>query len=451
MNITLEELDGLERRMSFAIPAQRIYAEVKRRLRDCAGRAQLDGFRPGRAPLAVVERQFGPQLRQEVIGDLLTEAFHEAAREARLQPVGVPVIELRETMLAAPADAPEPTFVATFEVYPDFALVPPETLKIERQVVDIAETDVDAMLEALRRLHLEWLPTDRPAQRGDRVLFDLQGHMDHEPLREIRRIPLVLGAKVQGGAFGAGVQDEFARQIEGARAGEFVDLLIGFPADYEKDHLAGREVRFTLHLGSVEEPRLPALDDAFARKLGHADGLAALRAETRATMEAEALANCHALVKQRVLETLREAHPIPLPKSRVEAETQRLLEEARAQLRAEGRQEEEDGELVALLVGDRARHHVALGLILARIVAEHGLKAEPEALDGLVATIAAECADPAEAAARLRGNAGMMAELESALLEDRVVDWVLERAQVVDVPVSFGEFIRAWRPEPSPA
>jgi trigger factor len=444
--VSIEPLSGLERRMNFAIPAERIYDAVQRRLGEIARQVKLDGFRQGRAPLAVVERQFGQEVRQEVIGGLLLGAFHEAAQDAGLKLAGSPAIEWRSAPEAPEASPEGPEFVATFEVYPEFELAPVEALRIERPVVDIGEEDVDRMLEALRRLRLEWEPVERPAQEGDRVMVDLKGYFDDEPLREIRRIPFVLGVPVKGGAFGAGVQNEFARQLAGLRAGECVDLEIGFPDDYEKGHLAGQNVRFTIHACSVEAPRLPELDDALADKLSVEGGLAALRAQTRASMEDEAQTASRALVKQRVLAALLAANPILLPKVRVESESRRLAEQVRERMLADGFKEA-DIEIAALLAEDRAKQHVALGLILAKIVAEQNLPVDQAALARAVSDIAAQTGDGVSAEEWLQRNPGILAELESVLMEDQVVDWVLARAQVVDLPHSFAAFMRDWKPE----
>lgn len=438
MRIHIDELDGLWRRLEFAIPAQRIYEAVWQRLTALARTVKLDGFRQGKAPLAVVERQFGQEIRQEVIGELLVEVFQEITEQAHLRPASVPDIAWKSPEATLPD---EPEFSAVFEVYPEFSLVPVTTLRLERPVVAITAADVTRMLDAMRRLHLEWVAVARPAEHGDRVLVDIQGYMDDEALREIRRIPFVLGEPVMGGAFGKAVQNEFARQLLGAAPGDYLELEIGFPEAYEKPHLAGATMHFTLHICSVEAPNLPELNDDFAKKLKHPGGLAALWAETQASMTREAEEACWHLVRQRVKAALLAAHDFPLPHAQVAREAEKLLAQVRTRMLADGFTDA-DVEIASFLVEDRARRQVAWQLILQKLVAEQGLESDPAQVRRIVADIAAEYGQAAQVDAWYREHPDAAAELEIAALEERVVNWVLARAEVVEVPVAFTELMR---------
>lgn len=440
MQVTIESLSGLQRRMTFGIPEQRIYDAVQTRVRELARHVKLDGFRKGKVPLAVVDLKLGPQVRQEVIGDLLLSTFYEAAAQEKLKLASQPHITLKPPLSESAEAAPE--FTAVFEVYPEFELAPVAAIHIERPVVQMEAADVDGMLAALQRLHLEWVAVERPAQTGDRVLVDLQGYMDDEPLREIRQIPFILGRPAQGEAFGSIVQDEFARQIEGVEPGKFVDMDIGFPEEYPKAYLAGQTVRFTLHLRSVEEPRLPALDDAFALKLGVTEGggIDALREQTRAMMEEEVRQAERDSLKSQVLDALLAQNPLELPKARVEAEAAQMLEAIRTRMKADGLKDEEV-EIAALLIEAQARRRIALGLILAKIVRENALSVPKESLDAILQTLAPGEGGP-EAAEWQSQREERLAEVESAVLEDMVVDWVLEKASVVDKPTRFADFMQ---------
>jgi len=434
MHVIIESLEGLERRMVFGIPEQRIYDAVQQRIRELAGHVRLNGFRQGKVPVAVVDKQLGPQVRQEVIGDLLLASFYEAAAKEKLKLASRPQIAWKPAEPEAP-----PEFEAVFEVYPEFELAPVEAIRIERPIAEVGETDVDAMLAALQRLHLAWHPVDRPARIGDRLIVDMQGHMDDEPLREIRQIPFILGQPAQAEIFGRLVQDEFLRQLEGVSPGHFVDMEIGFPEEYPKDHLAGQNVRFTLHLRSVAEPRLPDLDDALAEKLGINGGLNALRGQTRSLMAEALRQGQRESVKAQVMDALLAANPLELPKARVESESARMLEAVKARMKADGL-DEQDAEIAALLVEEQARRRIGLGLILAKLVRDHGLNVPKESLEAMLAQLAV--GQPEEAQTWLRQDIDWVAELESSALEEQLVDWVLERAEVVDKPVSFAGFMQ---------
>lgn len=443
MSVSVEILGGLERRMSFGLDTAQVYTAVRERLGNLARHIKLDGFRAGKAPLSVVEQRLGPEVRQEVIGELITTAFYEAAAQEQLRPAGTPDIQWS----AAPEAGDALAFTATFEVYPEFELAAPESLKVERPVVDITEADVDQTMTLLRQQELRWEAVDRPAETGDRVMVDMRGYMDDEPLREIRGVPFVLGAPAQGGAFGRLVQDEFARQIAGVRRDEVVDLEIGFPDDYESAHLAGQQVRFTLTARAVEVPVWPELDDAFAARHGVTEGgMAALRGQLLETMRHEANAASRSLVKQRALAALLAANPVELPKKRVATEAERLRTKLRERMLADGFKDE-DVEIAAYMLEDKAREHISLGLILARLVRDHGLAIPPEDLERVVAELAAGSPNPKETADWYRQHPEFLAELESSLLEEQVVDWLLHRAQVVDTAMSFGRLMSLVMPE----
>ena len=179
MSVSIEELAGLERRMTFGIPEERIYDAVQNRIKELSRHVHIDGFRKGKVPLAVVDKRLGPQVRQEVISEMLISAFYDAAKQEQLKIASAPKIEWKPPVDANALATPE--FVATFEVYPDFELASVEQIQVERPVAVIDEQDAEGMLAALQRLHLEWVPVGRPAQNGDRVFVDLQGYMDDEP------------------------------------------------------------------------------------------------------------------------------------------------------------------------------------------------------------------------------------------------------------------------------
>ena len=440
MCVSIEELGGLERRMTFCIPEERIYDAVQSRIKELSRHVNVDGFRKGKVPPAVVDKRLGPQVRQEVISGMLISAFYEAAKQERLKVASSPKIELKSS-LDANAALVTPEFVATFEVYPDFELAPVEQILIERPVAVIEDADVDGMLSALQRLRLEWAPVDRPAQEGDRVVVDLQGFMDDEPLKAIRRIPFILGVPSKGGVFGSLVQDEFAQQLMGSKPGETLAMEVGFPDDYTKAYLAGQTVGFTMRVCSVEEPKLPCLDDAFAQQMGASD-MAGLRRQTRHTMEQEMREASLAQVKQQVLDALLAINPIDVPKVRLENEYLHLLEQVRTRMVADGLQEK-DIEIASILVKDKAKNHIALGLILAKIVRDNDIKASKTLLDRVIKDLAADYDNPEEIEEWYRNNPDSMAELESTALEDQVVDWVLECAQVVENPVSFSQFMKS--------
>lgn len=426
MHYTIEDHTGLKRRMTYSIPEERIYQAVQQRLREVAHTVKIDGYRPGKAPLSVVDMKLGDSIRQEVISELLLSTFYEAIAQEQLKLASSPIIHWNET-----------TFEAEFEVYPEFELASLDSIIIENPVVDIQESDIDAMLEALQRLNMEWIKVERPASTGDRLIVNMQGYMDGEAMREIRHIPFILGQPVSIQAFGTAVQEEFARQLEGVMPGRFVELDIGFPEKYPMEHLAGQTVHFTLHVCSVEAPHLPKLDDHLARKAGITEGgYAALREQTRTLMETGVRQKLDSELKNNILDALLETHKLDLPESRIAAESSRLLNNLKNEINTRNMTEKER-EIAALMVDDQARRNIALGLILAKIARENGLEIPEEALSQALEAWASEQQTPTEARAWLLLNPDLMPELETRLLEDAVIDWIKQKIKLVDKAVKF--------------
>ena len=176
MQVSVESTGKLERRMQVQVPAERVSKEIAARLKDLSRTARLKGFRPGKAPITVIKQQFGPQVHREVIGELLQSSYEEAVTQNQLTPAGSPRIEPQSM-----DEGQDLKYTATFEVFPEVVMQPIESLQIDKVTADVTESDIDAMIERLRKQQVQYAAVSRGAQQGDKVTIDFEGAIDGTP------------------------------------------------------------------------------------------------------------------------------------------------------------------------------------------------------------------------------------------------------------------------------
>lgn len=427
MQVSVETVSNLQRRMTVQVPAERIEQEVDRRLKSLMKRVRIDGFRPGKVPLKVVQQRYGAGVFQEVVGEVMQRTYQEAIAQERLQPAGGPSIEPR-TM----EPGKELEYVATFEVFPEIALADLTGVTVERPRVEIAEADVDKVIETLRRQHKTFVSVDRPAQHGDQVIVDFDGSLDGEPFEggKAEASPVELG---EGRMLAA-----FEEQLAGLRPGEEKTIDVPFPEDYPAKNLAGRTAQFAIKVREVKEPALPAVDEDFARSFGIEEGgVEKLREEVRANMTREVEQTVAGRVKGQVMDALYKAHELDLPQALIQEEIDRLRQQAQArfgdQLQARN--------LPADLFAEEARRRVALGLIIRELVRAKDLSVDPEKVQAALDRMAAGYEDPKQVINYYRTNSQAMSGLEAMVLEDEVVDWVVAQGKSTEKSMSFDELM----------
>jgi trigger factor len=430
MAANVEQLGALERRVQMSVPLEGIEREIDQRLKKIARNAKMPGFRPGKVPMKVLAQTYGSQLRSEVLGDAVQKAFSDAVREANLRVAGQPRIEPKKE---AAADALE--FSATFEVYPEIRIGDVAAATVERPQVAVDDAAVEKTLEILRKQRVTYAEAPRPAQAGDRVTVDFTGTIGGEPFA---------GGKADGFTFVLGesrMLPEFEAAASGAAAAAEKRFSVTFPPDYHGKEVAGKTADFTLALKKVEEPRLPALDAEFARSLGVADGdLAKMRAEVRQNVEREANKRIEARIKQQAMQALLGATPLELPKALVAMETREMVERAAAELRERGLKFEKLP-LDPQAFEDGAKRRVALGLIIAELARAEKLQPKPAEVRALIEQEAQSYDSPAEVVKWFYMQPQRLSEMEGLALEANVVQWVLQKAKVVDKAIPFDELM----------
>ena len=427
MQVTVETTQGLERRMRVEIPEEKVRGEVDKRLGDLARSVRIPGFRPGKAPVKVVARRYGRQVRDEVVGGLVQESLIDALSQEQLRPAAAPRIAPLETTAGV-------SYTATFDVLPEIALPQFETMKIVRPVAAVMDEDVARMLETMRAQRRTWGTVERTATSTDRVVVDLEGFVDGESVDEASatELPVELDA--------GRMVDGFEEALIGVQAGEGRTLELTFPQNYP-EHLAGRPVTFNVKVRRVEEPELPDLDDAFAESFGVPEGgLDTLRGEVRANMERELADGLRRTVKQQVMEALVAGNEIELPESMVRDEVARAMQRRQEELARSGI-DPQRVELTTDMFDEPVRRRIALDLLVAEIVKEHRIELDHARVRARVEMIASTYQDPARILDWYYSDRERLSGIESLVFEDQVVDWILERAQVADEPTSFDRIL----------
>jgi trigger factor len=427
----IEQLSSLERRINLAVEMQAIESEVANRLKHIARTARVDGFRHGKVPMSIINKQYGGEVRQEVLGNAVERAFSNAVQENKLKVAGFPRIEPK-------TDAADQTlfeFYAIFEVYPEITLGDISAAEINRPIVAVGDAEIDKTLAVLRKQRVQYESADRAAKTDDLVTLDYVGKVDGEVFAggEAKGFRVVIGE-------GRTLPD-FENALLDVKAGDKKTFDVAFPADYQAAELAGKTAQFSIEVTDVAAPKLPEIDAEFAKSLGIADGdVAKMRAEIKGNLEREVKSRVQAQIKDQVMQALLASTTVDTPKSLVQSEAQRLMEQARNDLQARG-MNVADIPMPTDLFEERAQRRVALGLILSEVVQTNALAAKTEQIRALIEDIAQSYEEPQNVVDWYRGNPDKMQEIESLAIENNVVEWVLGQSKVTDQVLAFDELM----------
>jgi trigger factor len=438
MQVTVDTVGSLGRRLTVRIPEEHVAAEIEQRLAKLLRTARIDGFRVGKVPRRLIEQRYGAELRREVVGEMLRTSYRDALQQEGLRPAGEAQIE----PLAVETGGGF-AYHASFEVYPEVRLTPVEALHIEVPQCTVRVDDLDRAMERLRHRHRRFNPVARGAQHGDRVEIDYRANVDGQRFE---------GGEAQGMKVDLGVSrllDGFTEGLYGALPGEARTLDLRFSDDHVKQELAGRPVQFAVLIKSVSEPILPGLDDNFAQEL-HIEqgGIEGLRARVLKDLERQRDHAIFALVKRAVLQALAEAHPVEIPEALVQDEALRLSQAARQELRLHGVETPPDDLAItpAAFQGE-ARRRMAIALVVAEVIRSQGLKADPARVRAAIEGIGAAYQEPAAVVNWYYADRSRLATIEAAVLEDAVVEWVVARAQVQARPITFDALVNPGQTE----
>lgn len=428
MQVSVENTSALERRMTIGVPAERIETEVSKRLQQTALRAKIPGFRPGKVPMSVIRQRYETAARQEALGELIQATFYEAVVEHKLNPAGPPAVEPKTFEKGKNLE-----YIATFEVYPEFQVAGFEAIAIDRLQADVADADLDKMLDILRKQNTRFENVERAAQLDDQLTIDFVGTAEGEAFAggSATGTQLVLGSKRMIPGFEDG--------LVGAKVAEERTLSLTFPDDYQNLELAGKAVEFSVTVNAVAEPALPELNDEFFALFGIKEGgLEGFRTEVRKNMERELRQAIKSKVKNQVMDGLLAANPIEVPKSLLSNEVDRLRVQAVQQFGGNIKPDQ----LPAELFEEQAKRRVELGLIVAEVVKQFELKPDEARVREMIQEMASAYQEPEQVLSWYYKNDEQLNEVRSVVLEEQVVDTVLQKANVTDKQVSYEEAVK---------
>ena len=433
MAVTVETLEKLERKMTLTLPVNTIQSEVDSRLKRLARTVKMDGFRPGKVPMSVVTQRYGYSVHYEVMNDKVGEAFSVAANEAKLRVAGQPRISEKE---GAPEG--ELAFDAVFEVYPDVKIADLAGAEVEKVSAEVSESAIDKTLDILRKQRRTFAQraADAPAQDGDRATIDFEGKIDGEAFA---------GGKAEDFQFLVGegqMLKEFEDAVRGMKSGESKTFPLNFPAEYHGKDVAGKPADFMVTVKKIEAAHLPEVNEVLAKSLGIADAtVEGLRADIKKNLEREVKFRLLARNKNAVMDVLVANAELELPKSSVQAELDRMIEAARADLKQRGIKDADKAPIPDEVFRPQAEKRVRLGLVVAELVRANELQAKPEQLKAHIEELAASYEKPQEVVRWYLGDNRRMAEVEAVVIENNVTEFVLSKTKVQNKTIGFDELM----------
>jgi len=440
MQVSIETLTGLERRMTIEVPAEEVESQVRSRLQEAAKTFNMKGFRKGKVPVKVIKNRFGEGVRQEVVGEVISQSWVEAVTKENVKPAGQPSIEPKNL-----EEGQNLEFIATFEVYPEIELKDFSAVTIEKKQAEILDTDIDKMIKTLREQRKTYKEVDRKSQERDQVNVDFVGTLDGEKFDggEAKGTNLILGSKRMIPGFEEG--------LVGVSSGDNLTLPLTFPEDYQNKELAGKKVEFAITVNNVSEPTLPELDDEFFASFDVAEGgLEAFRTEVRANMTRELKNANRNNIKNQVIEGLLEIHDVDAPKALVANEINGLRQQAMQQFG--GGKNIDPSMLPDDLFAEQAKRRVILSLVMSEIVSKNDLKPDADTVRGLIEEMAESYEKPEDVIKWYYSDKEQLANIEAMALEDAVIDMVIDKAKVTESSVSYEEALKpVAKPEPATA
>lgn len=433
MAVTVETLDKLERKITLTLPVGAIQTEVDSRLRKLARTVKMDGFRPGKVPMNVVAQRYGYSVHYEVMNDKVGQAFATAANEAELRVAGQPRITESQS-----SPEGQMAFDAVFEVYPEVKIGDLATAEVEKVSAEVTDAAIDKTVEILRKQRRTFAlrAKDAPAQDTDRVVVDFEGKIDGEPFS---------GGKAEDYQFIVGdgqMLKEFEEAVRGMKLGESKTFPLAFPADYHGQDVAGKTADFMVTVKKIEAANLPEVDGALAKSLGIADAsVEGLRGDIRKNLEREVKYRLLARNKQVAMDALLTKAELDLPKSSVQAELDRMIESARADLKQRGIKDADKAPIPDDIFRPQAERRVRLGLVVAELVRGNALHAKPEQIKTHIDELAASYEKPADVVRWYYGDNRRMAEVEGIVIENNVTEFILAKAKVSEKAITFDELM----------
>jgi trigger factor len=431
MQATVETISNLERRMTVVVPMQPIEEEVSQRIANLARTVKLAGFRPGKVPLKLVQQQYGPQVRDEVLSKTVERTFSDAVEENKLRVAGFPSIEHKP--FSNVKDQFE--YIATFEIFPEIKIDKLDKVKIEKPVLEVTDADVKKTIDVLVKQRATYESVKRAAKKGDKVKVTLRASIDGEEVENTgeQGLELVLG---EGGRVA-----EFDDNLAGNKAGSSKTFEISYPEDHKPEQLAGKTVSYEVTFLDVQQAKMPEVDAEFARNLGIEDGdVEKMQAEIKESLKQEVDKRIRSRLKEQVFQVLVDNVEVDLPKALLDVEVKRLMQMTQNNLKQRG-VDVSNITLEPALFEEQAKRNASLRLILGEIITKNNLQATPEQIRAMVDQFGQSFERPEEVVRWYYEDPTRLEEPAALATEENVVSWVLAAAKVTDKKVKFDDLM----------
>jgi trigger factor len=422
MQTSVEKISAIGRKMSVIVPAEQIEQAVQAKLKQLSKRVKIQGFRPGKVPMKIVDQQYRSSATNEVLGDLIQSSLQEALTKEDIVPAVRPDIEPEQL-----EKGQDFTYVASFDVYPEFEKLDLAGVKILKPESEVVDDDVEKVIDNMRKQQLTWDEVTRKAKKEDRVIVDFVGTVDGEEFDggESKDYPIVLGE--------GQMLPDFEKGITGMKAGESKEIEVTFPEDYSKE-MGGKKAIFKIDAKTVSVAKLPDLDEEFIKTFGIESGdKEALLKEVRANLESNLETQLSSTLRQRAFDALLEQNATEIPLKMVQEEATRMTQEQKNQMLQQGI----DAKLLESfpspdfeVLRPQAEKRVALGLLMMEIIRKEDLKPDPERVNARIEKMASSYQDPTEFIEYYHNDQQALAQVQSIVLEEQVVDLLLEKADV---------------------
>ncbi len=435
LDIAVNVLSDKETQLTVKVPVGTIQGKVEGRIRSLAKTAKIDGFRKGKVPVSHIRAQYGAGIQQEVINDVIRDTVFEAMNEKKIRAVGVPNIDdvkLENDFLV---------YQATVETFPEVEVKGVSEIEVERQTASVSDEDVDVMIENLQKQRQTLETKDGALEDGDEATFDFEGSIDGDKFEggsaENYRLVIGSGQMIPG----------FEDGMKGMKAGEEKTIKVTFPEDYQAENLKGKEADFKINVKEVKSPKLPELNEEFFELFGVKEGgLDKLKADVRKNMEREIKNAGRNQVKQAAFDALLEKNEFDVPKAMLEQEINRQREQMLQRFAQQfGANPNTFGAdmLPNELFEDQALRAVRLGVLVSQIIDKEKIEVDQDRVTAFIAEAAENYEDPQEVIDYYTNDKQQRAGIESVVLEDQVVDYLLAQGKVTDKEVKYQDLLAA--------
>lgn len=431
MQVSVEETSTLGRKMTVMVPTDKIETEITQRLNKLKGNVKIDGFRPGKVPMKMVQQRYGNQVRQEVMADQMQASYRDAVLQEKLRPASAPEIQPQEV-----EKGKDLSFVANFDVYPEIKLCDFSSISMEVPVAEVSDEDVTESLERVRKQRMLWSEVESAAELGMRVIVDFVGKRDGVAFEggKADDFQLILGE--------SNMIPGFEEEIVGLSANQQKEFNITFPEEYGNAELAGQEVSFEISMKKVEKGELPVVDEEFIKSFGLADGsIETLHAEIKKSLEGELQQQLNTNTKQLVMESLLGNNEFTLPDSMVKQEITALKQQMQQQMQ-QNAPTEGAPDLPDNLFEDEAKRRVKIGLMIGEIVSEQKIQVDQNRVEQRIAQFASQYAEYEQVIQYYRTDRQARASVESSVMEDQVTEWILEQVNKKELKQTFKDVVK---------